>query len=271
MARVKDTLRDLDVRPSKERGQNFVIDSSVIRTIVDFGHPSADENIIEVGPGLGALTQELSQFPQLTTIEIEGRFCDHIKREFPAARVVCGDIREIPLAQFGTELTIFGNLPYVYSTDIIFYMLRSAPVIKRAVFLLQREFAERLAAAPHTKAYGRLTVATQLWASVLLGPIIPGSSFHPPTKVESALVEITFLKAPRYPVSDPLWFEKVVKASFLQRRKKLSNSLKGAGFLSAEQVESGLAQAGIDGARRAETLSIEEFVRLAEVLLPSKV
>jgi len=271
--RVKDTLASLSVRPSKERGQNFLIDESVIQEIVKFGKPEKGERLIEIGPGLGALTKELIKLGDLTVIEIEHQFCATLAAEHPSLKVVQADVREVDLTRLkgaGEKWTLFGNLPYSFSTDIVFLLIEHANALKSGVLLLQREFAERLAAPPGGRDYGRLSVAVQLSADLTLGPIIEGTAFHPPTAVQSRLVRLQFLEAPRYDISDRAWFDKVVKGAFSQRRKKLHNSLRSSGFLSRETIDRGLAAASIDPNRRAETLSIEDFISLASCLGPVK-
>lgn len=262
--RAKDRLRDLDVQPSKERGQNFIVDTSVLHSIVQFGHPSAEDKIVEIGPGLGALTKELSRFPDLTLVEIEEKFCRDLQVHYPDAKIVCADVRTVDFSKLGSNLVVFGNLPYSFSTDIIFHLLSQASVLKRAVLMLQREFAERVAAGPGGRDYGSISINTQLMADMRLGPIIPGTAFHPIANVESRLIELTFLKSPRVAVADPVWFKKVVKASFLQRRRKLLNSLKSSCLVSGEATLEALRAASIDPGRRAETLSIAEFALLAD-------
>ncbi len=264
--RAKDTLRSLDVRPSKERGQNFITDQSVLHSIVDFGHPEKGNQIVEIGPGLGALTRELAPFGPLTLIEIEPKFCEALAKEFPAARIVNADVRMVNFADLGADLLIFGNLPYSFSTEIIFHLVANAAVIGRAVLMLQREFAERLAASPGGRDYGVLSVNAQMMADISLGPIIPGTAFHPIANVASRLVELKFLSKPRVDIGDMEWFKKVVRASFLQRRRKLWNSLKASSIGSPEAIDAALRATGIDPGRRAETLSIPEFAALAAAL-----
>jgi len=261
--RVKDQLRSLDVRPTKERGQNFVIDRSVIDAIVGFGAPEPGENVVEIGPGLGALTAALAHLPNLTLIEIEPKFCRELALKYPQAKIVNADVRGVDLASMGSDLVVFGNLPYAFSTDIIFRLIDQAVVVKRAVLLLQREFAERLAAGPGGRTYGLLSVSCRLWADARLGPIIPGTSFHPPAKVESQVVELTFLREPRVPLEDILWFKRFVAACFLKRRKKIVNSLLASGLFPKDLIAEIFATCGIDTNRRAETLSLEEFAVLA--------
>ena len=114
--RAKDVLRSLDVVPSKQRGQNFIIDSAVISAIVDFGGPQAQDNLVEIGPGLGALTEVLQRIAPLTVIEIEEKFCRELKGRFPAINVIHQDVRQVDFSTVGKDLVVFGNLPYSFST-----------------------------------------------------------------------------------------------------------------------------------------------------------
>jgi 16S rRNA (adenine1518-N6/adenine1519-N6)-dimethyltransferase len=262
--RVKDQLRNLDVRPSKERGQNFVINPVVIDAIAGFGQPTEGDNLVEIGPGLGALTGVLARYPKLTLIEIEAKFCRELAAKYPHVKILNADVRGVDLAEIGDDLVVFGNLPYAFSTDIVFRLIDQAAVVKRAVLLLQKEFAERLAADPGGRTYGLLSVSCRLWADAKLGPIIPGDAFHPPAKVQSQVVELTFLKAPRLPIADILWFKRFVAACFLKRRKKLINSLTASGLFTKEKIAATLLECGVDGNRRAETLSLDEFAKLAQ-------
>lgn len=266
--RAKDDLRDLDVAPSKARGQNFAIDPSVILGCLEFAGPRPGENLVEIGPGLGALTAELMKSGPLAVVEIEPKFCERLRQLYPELKIHNADIRATDLSQFGSKLAIFGNVPYSFSTDIVFHLLKHHTVVDRAVLLLQKEFAERLAAKSGTKAYGSLSVAVQLWADLRLGPIIPGTAFHPPAKVESQFIELKFLAEPKVKTSDYAWLEKVVRASFVKKRKMLHNSLRAAGIWTGEEIDAALAAANIDSKRRAETLSLAEFAALAEALKP---
>ncbi len=260
---VKEKLKELDHRASKARGQNFVINNSLISSIMNFAKLDDEEDIIEIGPGLGALTTELYKYKNLKVIEIEKKFVDDLQIRFPNLTIINQDVREVILSDLGNDLTVLGNLPYSFSTDIIFHLIAYAPNIKRAILLLQKEFAERLAAKPNTKSYGALSVACQLWAEPRLGPIFPGSFFHPPAKVESQVIELKFSKDTRFNVKDTFWLGRFVKACFSQRRKKIINSLKSTSIFPIDKLEEGFVQTGIDPNRRAETLSIDEFILLS--------
>jgi len=263
-ARAKDILRGLKVKPSKEKGQNFLIDPGVIDEVISFGRPRKGEAIVEIGPGLGALTSELSGVSTLTVIEIEGEFCRELSQKYPEIKVIHSDVRSVDFSSLGEDLVVFGNLPYSFSTDIVFHLIEHRSCISRAVLMLQKEFAERMGASPGGRDFGVLSISCQLWTDVHFGPVISGKSFHPPAKVDSQLVELVFLKESRFPVSDMVTFKKVVAAAFFKRRKKIVNSLVASRAYDRELIHEALGKAGIDPGRRAESLSIEEFFTLAE-------
>lgn len=264
--RVKQSLHRLEISAKKSLGQNFLIDPTVLDLIEQFCPINLTDQIVEIGAGLGALTERLVQCQSLAVIEIESKFCLELQRRYPGINVINADVRAVDFSKLGRDLVVFGNLPYSFSTEILFHLLGQANCIRRAVLMLQREFVERMAAQPGGKSYGALSVACQLRSNVRLGPLVAGSCFHPPTKVESRLVELVFLPSLRYLVTDLPWLERVVKASFSRRRKKLINSLTGSGLFPKELVKQVLAQLEIAAGRRAETLTIQEFVQLAELL-----
>lgn len=264
--RQKDTLKNLNVRPTKERGQNFLINPEVPRSIVDFAHFPAQAKVVEIGPGTGALTELLAGFKDLTLIEIEPNFCEHLAQQFPHARVVNQDVREVDLSSLGQDLHVFGNIPYVFSSEIVFHLIKHRSAVSQAVMMTQKEFAQRIAAKTSTRAYGSISVSAQLFADIELGPIVAGDSFHPPTEVESQVMKLTFRKEPRAKVPDYEFFQVVVRASFAQRRKKLINSLMSQGRWPKEVISAALEKAGISPDVRAETLSVEAFAALTDAL-----
>lgn len=258
----KDTLRDLNVRPSKERGQNFLIRPEVPEAIAQFGNLPSDAHVLEIGPGTGALTEHLAHHRKLTLIEIEGNFCSHLSEKYPHASVVNADVRSVDFAALGSELYVFGNIPYVFSSEIVFHLIAHRSSVKQAVMMVQKEFAERLAAPTSTRAYGSISVSAQLFADIELGMIVSGDSFHPPTEVQSRVMKMIFRESPRAHVPDYEFFQVVVRASFAQRRKKLVNSLMSQGRWTKEVVVRALDAAGISPDVRAETLSVEQFAAL---------
>jgi len=267
--RQKDTLKKLEVRPSKERGQNFLIRPDVIDAIVSFAQAPVSGHIVEIGPGTGALTEKLATAQKLSLIEIEPKFCQLLSQRFPHVTIINQDARTTDFSQLGEELFVFGNIPYVFSTEILFQLIRWRRVISRAVLMVQREFAERVAAAPGGREYGSLSVAVQVHADVELGPIVSGDSFHPPTAVESQLMKLSFLETPRVDLHDPEHFERVVRAAFSQRRKKVINSLLSSGRWSKHSIIEGLAAAGLSPDIRAEQIHIAQFALLAQALASS--
>ena len=261
--RVKQKLHELGVVPSKRRGQNFVVEPYVIDEIITFGKPHPNEHIVEIGPGTGALTSALAKNNRLTLVEIEEKFCSLLKASYPHADVLHADVRAVDLRTVGQHLTVFANLPYAFSTDIVFHLLEHHEVMKRAVLLFQKEFSERIAASPGGRIYGVLSVMVQVWCATELGPIIPGDAFHPSTKVDSQLIELCFRTQPL--ISHELFpmFELVVKLSFGQRRKKAFNSILASKLFPRTVLHNAFNAACIDLACRAEGLDISQFEALA--------
>ncbi len=271
---IRRSLSALGVTPRKSRGQNYLADRGTIDRIVRFAHVEPDETVLEIGPGLGALTDALhSQAGFYAAVEIEASCRDHLLTVCPAlssAQIVIADVRTVALpdSRLGQPpYVVVSNVPYSLSTDITLWILRHRTVVRRASLLLQREFAERLAAPPGTKVYGSLTVLRTLFADARLGPVIPGTVFVPPAEVESRLIELTPLPQLRCEVPGEELFERVVRAAFSTRRKTLLNALAGAGLgLEKPAVRSVLAESGIVESRRAETLSLEEFAALSRAV-----
>ena len=264
--RAKDTLRDLDVRPTKERGQNFLIRPEIPEAIANFGNVPEDAHVVEIGPGTGALTEHLARFKRLTLIEIEPKFCELLATKFPHATIINADVRTVDFATIGSDLYVYGNIPYVFSSEIVFRLIANRTQVKQAVMMVQKEFAERLAAPTSTRAYGSISVSAQLFADIELGIIVPGDAFHPPTEVQSRVMKLNFRETPRAHVPDYEFFQVVVRASFSQRRKKLINSLMSQGRWPKEKVLQALEAAGISPDVRAETLSVEAFAQLTDAL-----
>lgn len=263
---IKAALADLGVHPSKGRGQNFLFDVAAVTDALRFSRIAPDEHVLEIGPGLGVLSGALaSSGRSYCAIEVEERFCVRLRNEL-GCEVVCEDVRKIDLkadARFNDrQWVVVSNVPYSISTEVILWILSNRTKISRACLLLQREFAERVAATPGTREASALTLHCALYSDVRLGRTVSGSCFFPAADVESALLEFRLLPEPRVKVNEPL-YEQVVRAAFGQRRKTLANSLSGAVSLGEkERVAEALASAGIDPKRRAETLTVEEFCRL---------
>lgn len=261
---IKNLLSRLRVQPSKDFGQSFLADFGLIQDIVDFGRIGPSDVIVEIGPGLAALTRELASITKdLTVIEIEPAFANLIREDFPKVKVIEADVRTVDFSELGESLLVFGNLPYVFSTDILFHLLAYSSVVKRAVLMFQKEYAERLYAQEGSKKYGSLTLQLANYARVRPGPIISGESFFPVVAVESQVVEVEFYSKPRLEGEKLFNFQRLVSAAFFKRRKKLLNSLKASKAFTAEQLESLENSPEFRPEARAEDLSFEEYACLA--------
>ena len=273
---VKTRLAALDLVPRKKKGQNFLKDPSAARAIADFSGAGAGEKVLEIGPGLGALTQALLALtPDICVVELEEKLCDELRRTLFARhpeRVFCADIREFS-AQCGAEalgaekITVVSNVPYSISTDVVLWVLTQRPFIKSACLLLQEEFAARLGADPGERACGSLSILRAMYADVDLGFSVGGEHFYPRAGVSSRLIKLRIRKEPALAVADPVYFEQVVRAAFSHRRKTLLNSLTGSSLgIAKKRIDEALHTAGIAGTRRAENLTLEEFAALALAL-----
>ncbi|MEP6940025.1 MAG: 16S rRNA (adenine(1518)-N(6)/adenine(1519)-N(6))-dimethyltransferase RsmA [Rudaea sp.] len=250
----------------KRFGQHFLHDQNILRRIVEAVSPRADDTLIEIGPGDGALTLPLLRAAgRLTAIELDRDLIEPLRER--AARVgelliIHRDVLGIDFTELagGGRLRLVGNLPYNISTPILFHVLDHAPAIEDMHFMLQKEVVDRMAAAPGSKTYGRLSVMLQLRCGVdpLFG--VPPSAFRPPPKVDSAVVRLVPFAAADRPDADFAMIERVVRAAFGQRRKTLSNAL------STVADASQIVAAGIDPRARAEQLAPADFVALARHL-----
>jgi 16S rRNA (adenine1518-N6/adenine1519-N6)-dimethyltransferase len=251
----------------KRFGQNFLHDANVIERIVRAITPRPGQRLVEIGPGQGAITAPLLQAgADLTAIEIDRDLAAMLRDRFgaePRFHLVEMDVLKFDFATLGAEpagLRVLGNLPYNISTPLIFHLLDYAPLIHDMVFMLQLEVVERMAAAPDTDDYGRLSVMVQYHCKVEKLFKVPPGAFHPQPKVDSAIVRLTPQRPLPFEASDPGLFERVVREAFSQRRKTLRNTLRK--LVTPEQF----AQLGIDTSRRAETLGLEDYVRIANLL-----
>lgn len=265
------------IPPRRKRarlGQHELRDPFVLDRIAEFIHVRPGDRVIEIGPGGGALTRvlarSLGEAGRLTALEIDARLAAELREEFAAAPNV--SILEADALKFdfssllggGGANRLVGNLPYYAATAILLRLLESREDIEDIVVMIQKEVAERIAARAGSKAYGTLSLAVQLWCGVEPGFDVDPSAFSPRPKVVSTVLRLIPQARPRAPVSDPAFFERVVRAAFAQRRKTLLNNLKS--HFEALRVNEVLAGCEIDPARRAETLSLEEFANLSNKL-----
>lgn len=247
-------------RPRKRFGQNFLEDSSVIRHILDVIHPHQTDNILEIGPGLGALTRPLLQrLNALTAIEIDTDLQHHLAH-MPESKnkltLIQADALTVDLTPFGNRLRVIGNLPYNISTPLLFHVLDHISQIEDMHFMLQEEVVKRLAAPPNCKAYGRLSVMVQAHCHVETLFSVPPTAFNPAPKVQSAIVRLTpHTLQPKPELIKAL--KPLLLQAFSTRRKTIGNTLKP--LFSTHQ----LTELGIDPMRRPETLNVQEFLNLA--------
>ena len=261
------------LRPQKRLGQNFLADPSTARMIVARARVQSEDIVVEIGAGLGALTVPLARSVHTVyAIEKDRNLSAILRSELRSAgclnvRVMEADALDVDFRGLardaGRPLTVFGNLPYNISSPVVIKLVESRKHLLRAVLMLQKEFAARLKAAPGGRDYGRLSaVATYCaWIRPLAG--VSATSFYPSPKVDSEVLEIAFTPEKRYPPHDETRLLQLIAAAFGKRRKTLKNALIASGLqISSQTAVHALERAEIDPARRAETLSAEEFVAL---------
>ena len=248
-------------RAKKRFGQHFLTDRHYIDRIVSAIAPSADEVIVEIGPGPGAITTPLiSKLHHLHAVEIDRDLAAALRARFPADHLTLHEenVLGFDFGKLASPFRCVGNLPYNISTPFLFHLAQFAEQLIDATFMLQKEVVDRMVAAADTEAYGRLSVMLQYRFQMKRLFDVPPRAFTPPPKVESAIVRMVPLIAGRLRAEDDVKFAAIVTAAFGQRRKTLGNTLKP--FLAAGQIDA----LGVDPRRRGETLSVEEYVRLAD-------
>lgn len=257
----------------KRFGQNFLHDNNVIQNIVMAIYPQKDQFLLEIGPGLGALTEPVAEKVDcLTVVELDRDLAERLRHHpflHQKLNVIEHDAMQFnfeqlyideKLAEKNQKLRVFGNLPYNISTPLMFHLFKYHAIIQDMHFMLQKEVVKRLCAAPNSKAYGRLTIMAQYFCQVLPVLEVPPSAFKPAPKVDSAVVRLVPHKELPHPVKDLYWLNRVTTQAFNQRRKTLRNAL--STLFSAEQ----LTTLDIDLNARAENLSIADYAKLANYL-----
>lgn len=265
-----DLLRRFGLKPKQSWGQNFLGDAHALEKIAAAAGLTKGQAVVELGPGLGHLTRALLATGAIVTAVERDRDMVRVLEslKLPGLTVVAGNAAEIDFAKTAgvDQVVVVGNLPYHLSSSILFEVLDQADHVTRAVFTLQLEVVTRLAAPPGGRDYGLLSVLLGLRYEVELIFKLARHLFHPPPNVDSAVVRLTRRAKPAAEVTDEARFRKLVKAGFAHRRKTLLNSLKGDPQLKVLDLSGALERAGIDGMRRAETLSVAEFAALERAL-----
>jgi len=248
----------MSIKPLKHLGQNFLTDHNIIDNIVAGIQADPKLPLVEIGPGTGALTGQLrARYPRYRAVEIDTRSVEHLRKQHPGIDILQMDVLDpawIDTLPGDERIAVIGNLPYYITSPILFLLIDRRERFSEAVVMVQKEVADRLVATPGHREYGILSVQVQLAAHVELLFTVPNTAFHPVPKVESAVVRLIFDK-PR-PDVDPEHLRAVIRQAFSQKRKMLRNTL--APYINDKQLE------GWDLTRRAETLSLEEFVALGK-------
>ena len=262
-------LQAFHLKADKNLGQNFLVEESVVNRIAKAAELTPEDTVLEIGPGIGTLTQALALTgASVVSVELDKRLIPVLQETVGAyknVRVVQGDILKINIletVQGATPFKVCANLPYYITTPIIMNLLEQKLPLERLVVMVQKEVAERMTASPGGRDYGAISVAMQYYTEPKIAFIVKAGSFLPAPKVDSAVLVCKKRSTPPVDVPDEKTFFKVVAAAFSVRRKMLTNSLKNMGGQTTEQVKAWLDRAGIDGKRRAETLSLEEFASL---------
>jgi 16S rRNA (adenine1518-N6/adenine1519-N6)-dimethyltransferase len=252
----------------KSLGQHFLIDKNIARKIVQTAGIRPDETVLEIGPGRGVLTRLLiPQAKRLIAIELDRGLHRNLEEEFngaPNFSITHGDALDYPYESIESPFKVVSNLPYSITTPLLFRLLELGDKVSGMTLMIQKEVADRIVAGPGSKTYGPLSVAVQLYAEPKIRFSVSPTCFLPRPKVASAVIQLHRSADLRVPVGER-FFLQTVKAAFGHRRKTLQNSLKDSG-LETETIRQALESSGIAGARRAETLSLEEFGRLSNIL-----
>lgn len=280
-ARTREIMQQYGLFVKKSLGQNFLIEPNILTKIIDAVQIDKATNVIEIGPGIGALTERIArEANHVLAFEIDGRLIPILEdtlSPYSNVTVIHEDILKVPLKEtieqifdvVEKKLLVVANLPYYITTPIIMNLLESRLPIDGFAMMMQKEVAQRMTAQPNTKAYGSLTIAIQYWCEAKIGFIVPRSVFNPMPNVDSAVLLLNRRNAPLVDVLDEEFFFDLVRNSFVQRRKTLWNNLLTAYGRTDEiknTIEKGLEMAQIDPKRRAESLTIQEFSKLANVL-----
>jgi len=274
--RTKEILNKYKFSFKKSLGQNFIIDVNVLENIVHHSAIDQRTNVIEIGPGIGALTEQLAlRANKVVAFEIDQRLVPVLEdtlASYDNVAIINEDILEADINQViaehftsGEDVHIVANLPYYITTPILMKLLLDELPVKRITVMIQKEVAERIAASPNSKSYGSLSLAAQYYASAEVVMNVPKTVFNPQPNVDSSILQLTLNEERPVDVQNEAYFFELVRATFAHRRKTLRNNLMSyfKGVYDKSIVQEAIDQSGIDCSRRAESLSMEEFAQLA--------
>jgi 16S rRNA (adenine1518-N6/adenine1519-N6)-dimethyltransferase len=270
---ARAALRDEAFRPKKRLGQNFLVHDSVLDSILRLVDLSPEDEILEIGPGLGSLTRRLvERVRRVWAVEVDRFLVEKLRESplgsHPALELIHADVLKLPLETVLPErkIKLVANLPYSISTPVLFRLFELRDRFAFLVLMVQREVAERMAASPGTKSYGALSVWCQVHGKISAKIPVAPDAFFPRPKVRSMVLKIDLHSEPLVPQEDMPLFRDLVRAAFGQRRKTLQNNLTGWLKVGREEVDRLLRAQGIDPRRRGETLSVDEFIALARAI-----
>src|SRR4030095_4718695 len=273
---VRATLGDSEFRPRKRLGQNFLIHENIIDSIVQLLNLASQDEIVEIGPGLGVLTRRLvDTAKRVWAVEIDSALVDRLKRSslgsHPAFQLIHNDILKVAPEDFlpPHKVKLVGNLPYSISTPVLFRLFDWRERFSSLVLMMQKEVADRIASPPGTKAYGTLSVGCQVHGRITDKVSVSPEAFYPRPKVRSTILKIDLYPEPLIPLTDIPLLRGLVRAAFGHRRKTLGNALTSWLQRDRNEIESVLRLEGIDPVRRGETLSVAEFLALSRALKES--
>lgn len=274
MTSPRTLLTAWNIQAKKQLGQNFLNDPNTARAIVDKATIGSEEAVLEIGPGLGAITAFAAEASErVIAIDKDDRVIDLLKTELLSAGIDNVDVRQADILrvditavsrEVGKPLVVLGNLPYNISSQVVVQLIRSRNSVSRAVLMLQKEMAQRICADPGSKIYGRLSVALGYCARVRNLMQVKARQFYPAPKVDSTVVGIDFIHQTPFPADDEALFFRVVKAAFGKRRKTMRNALSQSDLnLDPSTCQRLLRESGVDPMQRAEQLPVDAFVRLS--------
>ena len=269
---TRHIMKAFNLRASKRLGQNFLVDANIVRGIVEAVGAKPGDRILEIGPGIGTLTQGLAESgAEVTAVELDKKLPAVLAETLAGynnVRIVPGDILKVNIPEIMGDgpFKVAANLPYYITTPILMALLEKHLPMSILVTMVQKEVALRMIAKPGGKAYGALSVAVQYYTKPHIAFDVPPRSFIPAPEVDSVVIVCDVREKPAVEVQDEKMFFKVVKAAFGQRRKTIANAMKGAGF-SRDTKEAAFAKSEIDSKRRGETFTLKEFAALADAMI----
>lgn len=274
---IKEIVNKYDFAFSKSLGQNFLIDGNIVRKIVREANITKDDYVLEIGPGIGTLTEELAlNAKKVVAVELDNNLLpilDETLKNYDNIEIIHGDILKVDIDKIieekfeGKSIKVVANLPYYVTTPIIAMLLEKDLNLDSIIVMVQKEVAERMAASPGSKDYGSLSVFVNFYSNPEIVVKVPKTVFMPQPKIDSSVIKLNIKK--ELPEVDKEQFFKVVKAAFSKRRKTIINSLSTYGFkLDKEDFKKALDEAGIKQEERAENISVNDFIKISKLLPP---